>query len=140
MQQRDTGIHYVYFIQCKPRGAVKIGVASDPEARRKTLQTANQKKLAVIAQFPCGSRQAAEELERWLHDELDYHRMNGEWFHRRILKRLRTGAQRVVGGEYSDPQQNFHTIDTSNTQCGRPKHRRKPHHKRNQEALAARGG
>lgn len=66
----------VYFIRSGVDGPVKIGFASDPEDRLKTLQTGHPEKLKILAVLP----------DRTLHDETALHhrfthlKMRGEWF------------------------------------------------------------
>lgn len=82
---------YVYFIQ-KGYGSVKIGVADDPERRLRELQTGNHGALHLIAKLPCPSRAAAFAMERELHERFQSDRLNGEWFHKRILRKFKDRA------------------------------------------------
>lgn len=58
----------------------KIGVAADPEARMRELQTANAWPLHVFASWKLDSRAAALMVEGAVHDLLDEHCLRGEWF------------------------------------------------------------
>lgn len=82
----------VYFIQ-KGYGSVKIGVAEDPERRLRELQTGNHGRLHLIAKLPCPSRAAAFALERQMHERFASDRLQGEWFHKRILRKFKERAQ-----------------------------------------------
>ena len=55
--------------------SVKFGVASDPAARLKELQTGSFIKLKLYGYVSCVS-----SLERILHSKLSRHRRQGEWF------------------------------------------------------------
>lgn len=65
----------VYLITCREIGMVKIGVAFDPFARLKTLQTAFPLDLKVEALI-----QGSFKLEKELHAQFAVHRVRGEWF------------------------------------------------------------
>lgn len=80
---------YVYFIQIGQKGLIKIGVATNVEARLKNLQTANPDKLNVIAKIGCKSKLDAYTLENDLHKKFSYLRKNGEWFYPRLLKKVK---------------------------------------------------
>ena len=67
----------VYVIEGS-HGAVKIGISSDPEARRKTLQTGAPHHLFLAFSVYAGD--AAFDVEQEAHTLLDAHRMPGEWF------------------------------------------------------------
>lgn len=64
----------VYFIGGED-GAIKIGIAHDPEARLRGLQTSHHSKLAILATTSGGRR---KELE--YHKCFAAHRLEGEWF------------------------------------------------------------
>lgn len=67
---------YVYFIQGESGGAVKIGQARDPHARRRELQCGNPDELVLVALVL-----ANDETERSIH--LTWRRdalVRGEWF------------------------------------------------------------
>lgn len=64
---------YVYV--ARGQGAVKIGVALNPEARISSLQTGSPHSLKLVAQLP-GDR----ALEADLHSRFSAHRIRGEWF------------------------------------------------------------
>lgn len=65
----------VYFIRCGEDGPVKIGIASDVEARRTALQTAHFEELHVLR-----SVDGTHRHERWLHDRYAANHIRGEWF------------------------------------------------------------
>lgn len=88
----------IYFI--KAGRSVKIGYTTgDPERRLRELQTANPRKLVLLAAIP-GSR----EDEVRLHKKFDSDRVTGEWFtlSRSIKKLLR----QLEGWTFSVPDQN----------------------------------
>jgi hypothetical protein len=66
---------FVYFIQHGDYGPVKIGVAADPEQRRRELQTGNPEQLAIRATVPGG-----RTLEVDLHRRFKDWHIQGEWF------------------------------------------------------------
>jgi len=76
--------HYVYFIQATTgkNAPVKIGYSKDPEARCKSLQTANPKKLKLCVTLPFDTEKEAREAERTLQSLAGkkYKSLNGEWF------------------------------------------------------------
>lgn len=65
----------VYFIRAGAWGDVKIGVANDPLARLKQLQTGIATKLRIIRVVE-GDREA----EKMLHERFKHARKVGEWF------------------------------------------------------------
>lgn len=76
----------VYFIRAG-EGPVKIGVARDPERRRRELQTGHPAPLRVIAAVP-----GDERVERYFHRLLAEDHLHGEWFKpsdevRRVVER-----------------------------------------------------
>ena len=73
---------YVYIIKCcnGKNYPIKIGVADNPEKRMSELQTGSPYGLALISKIEMPSRQAAYNLECWLHKRFASARMTGEWF------------------------------------------------------------
>ena len=67
----------VYVIEGS-HGAVKIGISSDPENRRATLQTGAPHHLFLAFAIYAGD--AAFDVEQEAHAILAAHRMPGEWF------------------------------------------------------------
>jgi hypothetical protein len=66
---------YLYFIQAKNTGLIKIGRTKNPDTRFRNLQTGNGEELRMIACFEgWGWREPSihELLKRW--------RLQGEWF------------------------------------------------------------
>ena len=91
---------HLYFIQ-QGYGAIKIGIADDPESRLATLQTGNAKPLRLLLAVPFDERRVAEQLERDLHASLAKYRIRGEWFNRRAL---RSGKlKKVFKGTLKEP-------------------------------------
>jgi len=73
-------IMYVYFLRAGNRGAIKIGMAKDVEARVAMLQTGNAFKLNILATIPCDSETQARHLESMFHKRFQSQRIRGEWF------------------------------------------------------------
>ena len=67
----------VYVIEGS-HGAVKIGISSDPESRRATLQTGAPHHLFLAFAIYAGEN--AFDVEQEAHAILAAHRMPGEWF------------------------------------------------------------
>lgn len=59
---------------------VKIGVAADPGARLRQLQTGNASKLRIAATFEAEDRWIALEWEQLAHKLFGGNRLIGEWF------------------------------------------------------------
>jgi hypothetical protein len=60
---------------------VKIGVASNPKNRTRTLQTGNPESIRLAASFELPSKSTAHRIERAVRDELDAYNLTGrEWF------------------------------------------------------------
>jgi len=62
-----------YLIQAG--GKIKIGWATDVEARRRQLQTSHHETLVVVRIID-----GDLTTERWLHERFAEHRLRGEWF------------------------------------------------------------
>lgn len=73
---------YVYIIKCNngKNYPIKIGVADNPEKRMSELQTGSPYGLTLLSKIEMPSRQAAYDLECWLHKRFKSAQMNGEWF------------------------------------------------------------
>jgi predicted GIY-YIG superfamily endonuclease len=98
----ETKKTYVYFIQ-RQYSHIKIGVSSNPEKRLRTLQTGSSIPLRLIATFPCESRSEAFLLEKYFHENYAHLQVKGEWFKRILIRELKIGRKRVIGGTYKDP-------------------------------------
>lgn len=66
---------WVYLIHAQGTKLYKIGVAADPEARLRELQTANPLGLVLLYKIP-GTR----SVEQAIHRKLEEYRVRGEWF------------------------------------------------------------
>lgn len=66
---------FVYFVQAGTDGPVKIGTATDIQARVRGLQTGSPHRLNLLATSTGGRR-----LEKRLHRRFAAHRVLGEWF------------------------------------------------------------
>lgn len=75
---------FVYVIGTLYRGQVvgptKIGIASNPHARLRELQTGSAHKLFLSLALQVGDRADAREIERGAHECCAPEAMNGEWF------------------------------------------------------------
>lgn len=71
-------IRYVYFIESERLGMVKIGCASDPEARRATMQVGSADKLILRGLIASDDAAALEGMVHHVHAR---DRAHGEWFH-----------------------------------------------------------
>lgn len=65
----------VYFIQCGEGGAIKIGIAVDPAARLRSLQTAHHERLSILV-----TTKGGQPAEQAYHKRFAAHRLHGEWF------------------------------------------------------------
>jgi hypothetical protein len=74
---------WVYLLEARKGGPVKIGWARDPEKRMKSLQTAHAEQLTLLAVIP-GTRW----LEQEIHRKLIFARCGGEWFEPGAAMRL----------------------------------------------------
>jgi predicted GIY-YIG superfamily endonuclease len=91
---------YIYFIQ-SGYGAIKVGMAKNPEKRLANMQTSIPKSLRLLAAIPLPDRKSARALERELHDLFKDERIRGEWFNRRIVKKGK--MKEVFGGTLKQP-------------------------------------
>jgi hypothetical protein len=66
---------YVYFIESGFGGLIKIGYASNPQARLRTLQTGNPEELHILAVM-----EAPPWMERELHKTFRKENIVAEWF------------------------------------------------------------
>jgi hypothetical protein len=83
---------FIYFIQSGfGDGPIKIGIAANPEARLKELQTANPYWLSLLGVIRVTSAGEARDIERELHMQFSMSRTRprGEWF-RPSLELFRT--------------------------------------------------
>lgn len=87
---------HVYAIQVGEDGPIKIGIATDPKERLKTLQTAHHRPLRLIG-YSVVRRSWALEWERKVHERIKAHRLQGEWFEcHRVVQKL---AELIAHGE-----------------------------------------
>lgn len=70
-----TNKSFVYVISEVGTCFVKIGISQDPQQRLRELQTANPRKLAILATWPGGKPEEAT-----YHRMLSDFRREGEWF------------------------------------------------------------
>lgn len=62
------------------KGPSKVGIASDPEKRMATLQTAHFQRLVLAGSWTCPDREIARALEASFHATQSKSRLSGEWF------------------------------------------------------------
>lgn len=79
MATQNHTITFVYFISAGA-SPIKIGVANDPEQRRRDLQTAHYKPLHILYTIECNTREQAFELEKAFHRWYEDVRLLNEWF------------------------------------------------------------
>lgn len=73
---------FLYFIStANGPGPIKIGMAANPWARLRELQTATWEELGILALKDCGSA-SASRWEARLHRRFESLRIRGEWFDR----------------------------------------------------------
>lgn len=86
-KDKDKGGYKLYAIDDGVN--VKLGYASNPQARLKGLQTGNAKKLILLWTYPAGDYEGiARKLERMLHRYCKKYRRRGEWFSKDCLPRV----------------------------------------------------
>jgi hypothetical protein len=68
------------------------------------MQTGTSKRLRVIAKFPCSDRNEAFSIERELHEKYERFRGRGEWFKPAILRAMKCGQKRIIGGTHKNPK------------------------------------
>ena len=73
--RKDVTGRFIYLIADEDRTAVKIGISHDPGKRLIALQTANNRRLEILAVF-----EGTEADEQRIHDRFASDRLNGEWF------------------------------------------------------------
>jgi hypothetical protein len=66
---------YVYFIQARNGGPIKIGWAKDPEQRLANMQVANAEPLVIRTAV-----KSKPQAEKKLHERFAAKRVRGEWF------------------------------------------------------------
>ena len=77
MSTEINTIMYIYAIGTETRQ--KIGLSKDPASRLKQLQTGNAEALCLHYSIEV-SEDRVRLLERFLHKDIGYKRMKGEWF------------------------------------------------------------
>jgi hypothetical protein len=70
---------YVYLISESDEGPVKVGVAGNPYARIRELQTGNPKRLRLVHTWALFDRPGAFTVERLVLEEMSEYRLSGEW-------------------------------------------------------------
>lgn len=77
MSTEINTLMYIYAIGTKDRQ--KIGFSKDPASRLRQLQTGNAEELYLHGTIDV-SEDRVKLLERFLHKDIGYKRMKGEWF------------------------------------------------------------
>lgn len=95
---------WVYFVQCRTTGLIKIGTTKrDPEKRLATLQTGCPTELRLL-----GTLRGGEPRESRLHEDFSDYRVRGEWFRPgpRVVAYLRAHKIEVPlpDGEHPNPR------------------------------------
>ena len=80
MKYKREWPHSVYLVLDAKNDRVKIGYASVPKQRLRTLQSASPSILSLALTITFQNKDAAEAFERHLHDRFDGYRIRGEWF------------------------------------------------------------
>lgn len=70
---------FIYAIGNNESRRQKIGFTSNVEKRLKTLQTGNPDRLEIVYSFAVPADRV-RKLERHLHKDIGYKRIQGEWF------------------------------------------------------------
>jgi hypothetical protein len=69
------------YVMTVPSGYCKIGIADDPEARRRALQTGHHETITLLgSKIVVDDRFTVKDLERKMHSLLAHKRVRGEWF------------------------------------------------------------
>jgi T5orf172 domain len=98
LKQRCTDPGCIYFVMSDFKGTgaafIKIGVATDVEARLAGLRTGCPVKLALLGTINDIPRDRLMDEERRLHEQFADLRAEGEWFrsHERLLSFIRANA------------------------------------------------
>lgn len=100
LPQDSRNRQYVYIIENIDNGAIKIGVAHNPETRLKQLQTGSVSELRIVYQsYLCSN---AFDIEKITHIHFKDQHIRGEWY--RISKddviRFLEGRQYVLRSEF----------------------------------------
>ena len=79
---------FIYFIQGKSGGPIKIGYSQDPTTRLKELQSGHPDTLTILHLVPVSTK----IYEAKFHKKYESYRLNGEWFKpdERLLKDIQT--------------------------------------------------
>lgn len=70
---------YLYAIQDRYSGYIKLGYSANPEHRLRELQTGSSGALRIVHTARI-REDRARIVEQQLHRELNHHRVRGEWF------------------------------------------------------------
>lgn len=84
--QKNEAPYFVYVIS--DGEFAKIGYSKNPKKRIKAVQTANPKRLKLVAKKEVQGRLRAKAIEKSLHKQYGKHRQVGEWFCGSILEEL----------------------------------------------------
>jgi len=75
LEDNVSNRQFVYLMQCKETGSLKIGYSTNPRKRQKQLQTGNNSEIVILALLKGG-----QGLELKLHKLFSEYRVGGEWF------------------------------------------------------------
>lgn len=74
------------------RTCVKIGKSKNIQARIKELQTGSPNQFTLLGFVKCKSEMHSRHCETELHRHFKHFRMNGEWFHGKILPEIKSNT------------------------------------------------
>lgn len=77
-EELDTPKAFVYFVS--DSCYIKIGVAKDPDARLREIQTGNPNDCDILCLIPCTTEKSAYALEKALHRVYSHRHRRGEWY------------------------------------------------------------
>lgn len=92
---------YLYILGASRDGPVKVGIACDPRARRRELQTGHPEKLEVFWIYPCP---VGWHYERIIHRILASKRLSGEWYAVPVEAAMAALWISTVHGDEPDPE------------------------------------
>ncbi len=95
-RRNEAGVRFVYFVQARGGGPVKIGMTSNVPRRLRQLQAASDEEL-VVRRTVRVHVSKARTMERNLHAHFDEARLDGEWF--RPVPELAHLAHAIPEGE-----------------------------------------
>lgn len=77
----EDKVTYLYFVQSKTLGLVKIGFTNDLNVRRSEMQVGSADELYFLGSVLFANRERAESAESEMHSHFQRFQSHGEWFH-----------------------------------------------------------